>query len=100
MLSKHDQELVTLFAKTTDDNLMENLLSGILTPGERAEIAQRLQIIKLLLDGMPQAKIAKDLGVGIATVTRGSRAVKSGYFKVLQQKNNQKITEHSLRWRS
>lgn len=85
MLSKHDQELVKLFSQTTDEDLMENLLSGILTPAERTEIAKRLQIVKQLLSGLPQAKIAKDLGVGIATVTRGSRELKQGRFKAINK---------------
>ncbi|MGB3601911.1 MAG: Trp family transcriptional regulator, partial [Marinomonas sp.] len=40
------------------------------------EMARRLKIIALLDDGVPQRDIAKQLGVGIATVTRGSRALK------------------------
>jgi TrpR family transcriptional regulator, trp operon repressor len=44
-------------------------LRGILTPKELAEIAQRLQIVKMLKKG-----------VGIATVTRGSKELKKGRF--------------------
>lgn len=55
---------------------MESTLSGLLTPNELVEISKRLQIFKLLREGMPQRQIAEKLGVGIATVTRGSRALK------------------------
>jgi len=60
---------------------MENLLLGILTPQERDEVPMRLEIIKLLKKNIPQQVIAKKLGVGIATVTRGSREIKKGNFK-------------------
>ncbi|MBB1488019.1 Trp family transcriptional regulator [Oceanospirillum sediminis] len=55
---------------------MEEALRGLLTPSELSEISKRLQIFKLLREGMPQRQIAEKLGVGIATVTRGSRALK------------------------
>ena len=55
---------------------MEQLLSDLLTPSEISEISKRLQIFNLLQAGVPQRQIAEQLGVGIATVTRGSRALK------------------------
>ncbi|WP_235890094.1 Trp family transcriptional regulator [Maribrevibacterium harenarium] len=55
---------------------MEQKLHALLTPNELAEMQKRLQIFALLEDGVPQRDIAKQLGVGIATVTRGSRALK------------------------
>ena len=44
-------------------------------------MANRLQIFNLLEEGVPQRQIADRLGVGIATVTRGSNALKkkTGY---------------------
>ncbi len=62
-------------------NEMENFLLGMLTPKELDEVPMRLEIIKLLKKKMPQQEIAKKLGVGIATVTRGSREIKRGRFK-------------------
>lgn len=55
---------------------MEKILHSLLTPSELSEISKRLQIFRLLESGMPQRQIAETLGVGIATVTRGSRAMK------------------------
>ncbi len=55
---------------------MEEALQGLLTPSELVEISKRLQIFKRLKAGVPQRQIAEQLGVGIATVTRGSRALK------------------------
>ena len=52
-------------------------LRDLLTPSEFAEVVKRLQIFKLLEQGVPQRQIAETLGVGIATVTRGSRALRA-----------------------
>ena len=60
---------------------MENLLLGILTPKELAEIPQRLQIVKMLKKGISHHEIAEKLGVGVATVTRGSTEIKKGRFQ-------------------
>lgn len=73
----HTQELIAHLQTAKDGDSLEKILSSLLTPSELSEISKRLQIFKLLEAGMPQRKIAETLGVGIATVTRGSRALKS-----------------------
>ena len=60
----------------SSDEEMQNKLTGLLTPSEVLEMSKRLQIFAMLKEGVPQREIAKQLGVGIATVTRGSRALK------------------------
>ncbi len=74
-------ELVDEFLRIDEPEEMADFLRGILTPSEIDEIPKRLQIIKLLRAGVPQKEIAVRLGVGIATVTRGSKEVKAGRFK-------------------
>lgn len=69
---------VVLSLKTKKD--VRGFLDGILTPKEREELALRLQIIRLLKKNVPQHEIAKRLGVGIATVTRGSKELSKGNF--------------------
>jgi TrpR family trp operon transcriptional repressor len=59
---------------------MDSFLKGILTESEQLEISTRLQIIKMLKAGISQHKIAQDLGVGVATVTRGSKEIQQGRF--------------------
>jgi TrpR family trp operon transcriptional repressor len=56
-------------------------LKGILTPKELAEISLRLQIIKQLKEGISQRQISENLGVGLATITRGSKELQNGKFK-------------------
>ncbi len=63
---------------------MENFLRGILTPKEIEEIPTRLQIVKMLKRGMPQHQIAKELEIGVATVTRGSKEIQKGRFRVVK----------------
>jgi TrpR family trp operon transcriptional repressor len=59
---------------------LQDFLSGIFTPQEMEEIPNRLQIIKKLKQGIPQHQIAKELNVGVATVTRGSKEIQKGRF--------------------
>jgi TrpR family trp operon transcriptional repressor len=68
-----------------DKILLEDFFVGITTDKEKKVLVQRLEIVKRLLAGESQAKIAKDLGVGVATVTRGSKELAQGRFKVLRK---------------
>lgn len=56
---------------------LQSLLELLLTPEEKEALADRLLIIeKLLSQKETQREIAAKLGVGIATVTRGSNCIK------------------------
>lgn len=78
-------DVINIIYATRDRALLEDFLIGVTTDKERAEIAQRVEIIKRLIAGEPQAKIASDLGVGVATVTRGSKELSQDRFKVLRK---------------
>lgn len=71
------KELVDHLLAMPDRSAMETALHELLTLSELSEICNRLQILRRLEQGVPQREIARQLGVGIATVTRGSRALKS-----------------------
>lgn len=63
------------------------LLNDLLSTEELAVLPVRWQIIKRLDQGQPQHEIAKELGVGITTVTRGSKMLqnkKGGFQQVLK----------------
>ncbi|MFA6005405.1 MAG: YerC/YecD family TrpR-related protein [Patescibacteria group bacterium] len=79
------EQLVHVLLNLSNKERMVDFLEGILTPSELEEVAHRLQIVKMLKLGVPQKNIAKELGVGIATVTRGSRELKQNRFSYLWQ---------------
>lgn len=79
------KNFINLIASTHDEKLLEDFLFSITTPNERHALIQRVEIVRRLLDNEPQSKIAKDLGVGIATVTRGSKELSKGHFKLLRK---------------
>ena len=62
---------------------MESVLRALLTAKELAEVEHRLQIFEMLSQQVPQRDIAQELGVGIATVTRGAHALREGQFDAL-----------------
>jgi TrpR family trp operon transcriptional repressor len=87
---KYQQELIKLITNIKNLKLMSEFLEDILTPTEFKEIVIRWQIIKQLSKGVSQREIATKLGVGIATITRGSRELqdkKGGFWKILKTKN-------------
>lgn len=79
-------DFVNLIHTTQDKELLKDFLVGVTTAKERKELTQRVEIIKRLVRGDPQAMIANDLGVGVATITRGSKELANGYFKILKEK--------------
>ncbi|WP_136796887.1 Trp family transcriptional regulator [Desulfosediminicola ganghwensis] len=78
---KNISSLVNYLLAKKNPEEMEQSLNELLTASELDEIVNRLQIIKMLKKGIPQRKIAEELGVGIATVTRGSNALKKSREK-------------------
>ena len=71
---QHRRELLEHLYAAISEGDLDQRLGDLLTPSEFSEVSKRLQIFKLLDAGIPQRQIAEQLGVGIATVTRGSRA--------------------------
>ena len=69
--------LLSHLANCTDSKEIEKLLSALLTDKEQHDIANRIRIFDLLDRGITQRDISEQLGVGIATVSRGARAMHS-----------------------
>ena len=74
---RYRRQLVEHLSNCSNAAELDAALDELLTPSEFSEISKRLQILRLLETGMPQRQIAETLGVGIATVTRGSRALRN-----------------------
>ena len=76
------QDSLKLLSKTlvhiNNEKDMENFLSDLLTPQEIVDIADRINIIKLLKRWKTQRDIAEEIWISITTVNRGSRVLKYG----------------------
>lgn len=73
-------KLADIFLKHQTSAQMQDFLEGILTPKEILELSQRIEIVRRLKAAQPQRQIAQEVGVGIATVTRGARELSRGKF--------------------
>ncbi len=76
---KHDaayEDLVALFARTTDQQQMMKLFEEIFTPAERKDMALRWTLMEELLEGTPQRTIAKRHHISLCKITRGSKILK------------------------
>lgn len=83
-MNRQDKELNNLIDALLNIHTKKDMfvfLLGILTPQELEEIPTRLQIVKMLKEGVSQHQIAKKLNVGVATVTRGSKEIQKGRFQ-------------------
>ena len=81
MSGKERQELRKIFALARSGAELEGLLDGLLTPQECAEFVKRWRLMERLAQGVPQRTIAKELGVSLGTISRGSRLLKYGPAK-------------------
>ena len=70
------KEMSCALAKTKDKTLVEDFLRCLLSKAEIADIAGRWALVKALQENKPQREIAKDLGVSLCKITRGSREIK------------------------
>jgi TrpR family trp operon transcriptional repressor len=70
------RELSRALAKTSDSGLLEAFLRCLLTPAELRDIAARWALVKALDRKTPQREIARELGVSLCKITRGSRELK------------------------
>ena len=70
-------EMASALAATKDTVLINNFLRRLLTPAEIRDIASRWALVKALEQKIPQREIARDLGLSLCKITRGSREMKS-----------------------
>jgi len=69
-------EIAAALAKTDDGDFIADFLRCLLTPAEIADVAARWALVKDLKRKVPHREIAKNLGVSLCKITRGSRVLK------------------------
>jgi len=75
------KELLKLITKQKTEEDLKNLLQDLCSEKELDQIQTRIKIIRMLKQGKPQHEIAKELKIGVATVTRGAKMLKEGRFE-------------------
>lgn len=75
MINNPYDSLLVHLAKCNDKDEIKSILTALLTEKEQHEITNRILIFELLDRGMSQRDISEQLGVGIATVSRGAKAI-------------------------
>jgi TrpR family transcriptional regulator, trp operon repressor len=82
IITSNISEMANALSKA-DPSLIEDFFVCLLTPSEMDEIAKRWALVKEIATGRPQREIAKDLGLSLCKITRGSRELKkeSSAFK-------------------
>ncbi len=78
MKTKFRNDLYQLLAAAKTKAAVAKILEELLTPHEIDALAERWQIVQLLLEGHSQREVRDLLQVAIATVSRGARVVKYG----------------------
>lgn len=64
--------------RISGEGSMREFLQGLLTEKELSELPARLAILQMLAAGYTQRQVAQELGVGIATVSRGASVLRAG----------------------
>ena len=70
------EELSQTLAYIQDSELIKRFLRSILTKYEVEEVATRWALVRLIDQGMSQRSIARELGLSLCKITRGSRELK------------------------
>lgn len=65
-----------------------DFLDGVTSDQDKENLPKRVEIIKKLMAGESQHAIADELGVGVATVTKGAKLLSQDYFKILKQETS------------
>jgi len=69
-------ELASALARTDDSGFIADFLRCLLTPAEIADVSARWALVKDLKRKVPHREIARNLGVSLCKITRGSRVLK------------------------
>jgi len=69
-------ELSFALAEADDPHLIKSFLRSLLTEKEVKDISSRWILVRLIVKGISQRAIARELGLSLCKITRGSRELK------------------------
>ena len=72
-------DISTVLCRIDDVQQMQSFLCEILTPSEQRDLALRWELMRRLRKGVPQRKIAADLGISLCKITRGAKVLKQDH---------------------
>lgn len=87
------KKLVDYLFSLRDYDYFADFMNGITSDKDKENLPKRVEIIRKLLAGENHHDIAEELGVGVATVTKGSKLLGQDYFRALRP--NQTIKKES-----
>ncbi len=70
------EEMSKALSETRDPELIQQFMESLLTPNELQEVSTRWALVRLIEEGMSQRNIAKELGLSLCKITRGSKELK------------------------
>ena len=79
--------LIDAIKKLDNEQDIKDFLTDLMTTKEVIDMAQRMQVVKLLKQGIVYTKIAESTGASTATISRVARALNygsDGYLKVFE----------------
>lgn len=71
-------DLLRVLAAVQDPDIIERILDDLLTPAETRSVRERWAIVTRLAAGMTQREVRDEVGVAIATVSRGAQQLRYG----------------------
>ena len=77
MLSLAD--ICSVMCDVSEPVQMQEFLTEILTPSECRDLALRWELMRRLKKGIPQRRIAAELGISLCKITRGAKILKQDH---------------------
>lgn len=72
-------DICNVLCEITDPGQMQKFLAEMLTPSECRDLALRWELMRQLKKGIPQRKIASELGISLCKITRGAKILKQNH---------------------
>ena len=72
-------DICSVLCGISDSDQMQEFLTEVLTPSECRDLALRWELMRRIKKGVPQRKIASELGISLCKITRGAKILKQDH---------------------